>query len=250
MPIVERLKRLESEEYETHVVHGKPAKTKFVLTGEPEVYTWSGPTNINGENFGPYKGKSTLNYYVVILTWKLRFPEIPRAHIPTLRRAPRTSNPDQNHPSEAPDDLDDDSLGWLPPDDLFDDVSDGQPDNPSDELNLTLTPWDEPLPPRPRSSDFDIQPPYGASSDVRRMVRRVRMMCNLGDTWGLSRKEEDEQHMFGALGRQAHLCALQKWQDNVRRTAERKRFCGDMAILHREKWERRWRDEGSLLRFE
>ena len=30
-----------------------------------------------------------LDYHVVTLTWALKFPQIPRAHVPTLRRAPR-----------------------------------------------------------------------------------------------------------------------------------------------------------------
>lgn len=94
MPIVERLKRLESKEYHTHVVDGEPTPTKFVLTGEPEVNKWTGPADINGHRFGPYEGKTALNYHVVTLTWRLRFLEIPRAHVPELRRAPRVGAPE------------------------------------------------------------------------------------------------------------------------------------------------------------
>ena len=89
MPIVERLKRMESREYETHIVDGQAMTTKFVLHGEPEVYTWTGPANLDGGEYLPYRGKTSLDYHVLTLTWRLRFPSMPRAHIPTLRRAPR-----------------------------------------------------------------------------------------------------------------------------------------------------------------
>ncbi|KAK5124314.1 hypothetical protein LTR85_002017 [Meristemomyces frigidus] len=88
-PILERLKGMVSEEMETHVVAGKPAKTKFVLTGEPETCSWEGPANIDNQQFGPYADRSTLKYHVVTLTWKLRFPDIPNGFVPRLRRAPR-----------------------------------------------------------------------------------------------------------------------------------------------------------------
>lgn len=94
-PIVERLKGLESREYETHVVDGASVKTKFVLAGDPAVYTWTGPADINGGRYSPYAGKETLNYHVETLTWRLHFPSLPRAHIPTLRLAPR-------HPGTTP----------------------------------------------------------------------------------------------------------------------------------------------------
>lgn len=94
MPIVNRLKRLESKEYESHAIEGKATTTKFKLVGEPEVFTWSGPTDINGQQFGPYRGKTSLNYHVVTMTWRLCFPRIPRAHVPELRRAPRIYEPE------------------------------------------------------------------------------------------------------------------------------------------------------------
>ncbi|KAK5175811.1 uncharacterized protein LTR77_000951 [Saxophila tyrrhenica] len=89
MPIVERLSQLESEEFETHFVDGKPTPTKFVLHRDPEVQKWSGPANIDNENFTPYDGKEKLDYHIVTLTWRLHFPKYPRAHVPTLRRSPR-----------------------------------------------------------------------------------------------------------------------------------------------------------------
>ena len=77
MPIVERLSRLQSAEYETHVIDGKPTKTRFEFKGDPEVYHWSGPANIAGQNYAPYSGKSSLNYQVITLTWRLTFPRLP-----------------------------------------------------------------------------------------------------------------------------------------------------------------------------
>ena len=53
LPIVERLKQLESREVDTHIVYGHPVCTKFVLHGEPDVYKWSGPSNFENQNFGP-----------------------------------------------------------------------------------------------------------------------------------------------------------------------------------------------------
>jgi hypothetical protein len=89
MPIVERLKQLESREIESHLVDGKPTKTKFVLSGEPQVQTWSGPTDIDGGTFHQYEEMNSLNYHIVTLTWKLHFLDYPRGHVPTLRLAPR-----------------------------------------------------------------------------------------------------------------------------------------------------------------
>jgi len=88
-PILDRIQRMESEEKETHLIDGKPTKTKFVLSGAPESYDWEGPADIDKRKFGPYDGKAMLKYHVVTLTWKLRFPEIPGAFVPQLRRAPR-----------------------------------------------------------------------------------------------------------------------------------------------------------------
>lgn len=88
-PIVEHIRNFESEEKETHLVDGRPTKTKFVLAGEPKTYNWEGPSNINRQSFPPYVGKDKLKYHAVILTWRLQFPDIPAAFVPQLRRAPR-----------------------------------------------------------------------------------------------------------------------------------------------------------------
>lgn len=93
-PIVDRLSKLESKQYATHVISGKEEETKFVLTGKPAVYTWSGPSNLDGGHYAPYEGVDTLNYHVVSLTWRLCFPNVPRARIPQLRRAPRLESND------------------------------------------------------------------------------------------------------------------------------------------------------------
>ena len=93
LPIVERLQRLESREIESHIVDGKAVRTKFVLHGRPEVQEWSGPIDINGANFDQYKGKDKLDYHVITLTWRLKFPQLPRAFVPKLRLAPRIGAP-------------------------------------------------------------------------------------------------------------------------------------------------------------
>lgn len=101
-PIVQRLCGLQSKEFATHLINGEPTITRFVLAGQPKVHAWSGPQDIDGETFDQYEGKSTLNYHVVTLIWNLRFTQIPRAHVPTLRRAPRIGAP-QPHPTSGTD---------------------------------------------------------------------------------------------------------------------------------------------------
>lgn len=90
-PIVEHIKSLESREFDTHYINGRPTSTKFVLTGEPEVTSWTGPANIDGHNHAPYKHKTELKYHVVTLTWRLKFPQYPRGHVPHLRLSPQVN---------------------------------------------------------------------------------------------------------------------------------------------------------------
>ncbi|RMX73480.1 hypothetical protein D0869_13562 [Hortaea werneckii] len=92
-PILEKIRQLESLEYKTHLIDGKPAKSKFVLCRDPEVYSWEGPVNIDGQKFEPYEGKKMLKYHVVTLTWKLCFPEFPSGLVPRLRLNPRIELP-------------------------------------------------------------------------------------------------------------------------------------------------------------
>jgi hypothetical protein len=87
-PIVDHILSLRSQELATHVVNDKPTTTRFVLTGEPEVSSWTGPTDLDSKEFAPYKDKKELKYHVVTLTWKLYFPQYPKAHVPNLRLAP------------------------------------------------------------------------------------------------------------------------------------------------------------------
>ena len=87
-PIVDRIRSLESKEFDTHLVNDRPTSTKFVLVGEPEVTSWTGPTNIDGVTYAPYDGKKELRYHAVTLTWKLHFSEYPNAYIPRLRLSP------------------------------------------------------------------------------------------------------------------------------------------------------------------
>lgn len=88
-PILEQIQSLVSEDLATHWIDDKPASTCFVLTNDPEVYTWEGPADINNQHFRPYAGRARLKYHVVTLTWKLRFVEYPGGFVPRLRRAPR-----------------------------------------------------------------------------------------------------------------------------------------------------------------
>ncbi|EME84114.1 uncharacterized protein MYCFIDRAFT_173162 [Pseudocercospora fijiensis CIRAD86] len=44
--------------------------TRFEMSGEPHVWHWTGPSNIDGQEYEPYKGLKTLDYRVVTLKWK------------------------------------------------------------------------------------------------------------------------------------------------------------------------------------
>ncbi|RMY64869.1 hypothetical protein D0863_09504 [Hortaea werneckii] len=104
-PILEQIRGLQSLEVKTHLIDGKPAKSKFVLCRDQEVFSWEGPANINGQKFGPYEGKKVLKYRVVMLTWRLLFPEFPSGCIPRLRLNPRIDMPysaSQDIPEMAP----------------------------------------------------------------------------------------------------------------------------------------------------
>ncbi|KAK4893691.1 hypothetical protein LTR27_007938 [Elasticomyces elasticus] len=46
MTIVERIKTIESEAYDTHIVDGNSMKTQFVLDEQVRTYDWDGPSNI------------------------------------------------------------------------------------------------------------------------------------------------------------------------------------------------------------
>lgn len=94
-PILERLSNLVSAEYETHIVDGQPATTRFVLQDRREVSQWSSSSRLDGRTYAPYRGRETLNYHVVTLTWRLHFPQLRGVHVPTLRLAPRIGAPAQ-----------------------------------------------------------------------------------------------------------------------------------------------------------
>ena len=91
-PIVDHIRSLGSKEYNTHIINGKPTTTKFVLRGEPDVTSWIGPTDLDGGTYSPYKNKNELKYHIVALTWKLHFPQYPKAHVPNLRLTPPTQS--------------------------------------------------------------------------------------------------------------------------------------------------------------
>lgn len=214
MPIVERLKRLSSEEYATHTVDGQPVSAKFVLAREPQTSHWTGPADLDGDTFDPYQGKSTLKYHIVTLTWRLCFPTLPRANVAELRRAPRIDAPEPTQVEDVPR-------------------------------------GDETLPLRPRASWYYHRPfPPGGPSDVRWMNKLVRMRHKRRDPSYRSRDEEAAHKWFVARSAQRYLWALQKWQEDEVLAAARERFDAGMAGVRREQWEARWEREGSLLKFE
>lgn len=223
MPIVERLKRLESNEYATHLIEGGPAQTKFVLTGEPEIFNWTGPSNIDGHDHEPYQGKATLKYHVVTLTWHLRFPEMPRANVAKLRRAPRLGNRDP--------------LALLPSSASSFDTR--TPDRPQQliELERYLSPYGD---------------PNYAPRDAARMRRRgAPLPARSARSETAVAKARYERHRFQFWSTaQIYLRSLQKWQQDVHGAVERGRFRSMMAPHRMETWEERWRREGSLLRFQ
>jgi hypothetical protein len=98
-PIVERLRKLESKEYQTHLVEGEPTATRFILQDIQDTYTWTGSSKINDDDYVPYAGRDTLNYHVVTLTWRLAFTQLLKAHVPTLRLAPRYHGNSQRRPA-------------------------------------------------------------------------------------------------------------------------------------------------------
>lgn len=103
LPIVERLKGLESRQFETHRIDGQPASTTFVLQPHTTTDCWSGPSNLDWKRYEPYAQRPTLNYHAITLTWKLHFPQFPNAHVSTLRLAPRLHpGPDPIPPEELP----------------------------------------------------------------------------------------------------------------------------------------------------
>ncbi|KAK4494680.1 hypothetical protein PRZ48_014036 [Zasmidium cellare] len=92
-PILQRIHAMDSREIESHLVEGRPVKTKFLLTQPDETYTWEGPTNIANKTYPQYSQMDKLRYHVTTVTWTLRFPDIPNANANHLRRAPRIIPP-------------------------------------------------------------------------------------------------------------------------------------------------------------
>lgn len=203
-PIVERLKRLESREFETHIIDGKPTTTRFVLAGEGEVETWTGPANLDGREYHPYRGKTSLNYHVVTLTWHLRFPAFPRAHIPTLRRAPRMPR-----------------------------------DCPSAPHSSNL--YEDPLPERQHGR---------APTEMPRMTRAMRRRLAKGEIVYGASADERARRYDRTRSILCYLLEQQKWQGDCWIVGQRNGFSALGTELEKEKWERLWREQGGLLKFE
>ena len=210
MPILERLKSLRSKEFETHIVDGQPARTKFILRGEPAVFNWSGPANIDGQSFPPYTGKVKLNYHVVTLTWRLHFPGIPRAHIPSLRRAPRI----------------------------------GVPMGPLDAL-YKIANADNSFAYQPRSRYYhNIEQERRAQRLLHGARSRARNRNEPEPSC------ETQILLGGMLGDEMQLHNEMEWYAGFHERLRRLRFNQAMSEIRAVKWTRRWEAEQSLLKFE
>lgn len=104
--IIDRLESIDSEELQTHILDGQTVTTKFVRDKDRDERQWCGPADIDGQNFAPYKNKSRLNYHIITLTWRLRFPQMPNAHVPTMRLAQRVHHGSNDRNSLPANDYD------------------------------------------------------------------------------------------------------------------------------------------------
>lgn len=205
---MERLKLLESEERETHVVDGQPVTTKFILRPETETYTWEGPTEIDGEKFTQYAGMATLKYHVVTLTWQLKFPSLPHANVAKLRRAPRVGEDESSEAAAA-------TLAGLH--EIDDEV--GFRDGP------------------PQPANFRRLPNHAQRANLRH--RQNHDWRAFASEQELRRKLDAEQRL--------QLCSAR--QAAVQERERRKAFYLQGGPMIARKWERKWAEEKSLLRF-
>ena len=212
-PILERIKSFESEEKETHLINGKPAKTVFVLTGEPTIHNWEGPANIHDREYEPYAGMNTLKYHVVTLTWKLRFPEIPNAFVPELRRAPRIEPvPSSDTEANSYDDEDE----W---DGDFNDMFDERPTTPVPLIQRA-------------------KPPVHTSKKSQTIGKREN------EEW---RQDRAQYRYIRLVSREVQLESQR--QADMFEMARRRQFEDWSVEGLVKRWETRWQAEGALLQF-
>ncbi|KAK3704886.1 hypothetical protein LTR37_013577 [Vermiconidia calcicola] len=216
MSIVKRLSEMESRTIPTHLVNGIPTTTKFVLHGAPEVQRWSGPADINDTKYAPYSGTEQLNYCVVMLTWRLTFPDHPRAHVPTLRRAPRVVQEDTDRSKDDE---------WSP-----------EPWRRTDcEITEILEPITRVL----------------SKSHRRYMTRCIRDGCRSKTPLGYGKGLTTWNTTVNA----DPVCGESINRTNTFYAAEhewfrRRMFDTAMKTEEAKKWRQKWKQEGSLLRFE
>jgi hypothetical protein len=215
LPIVERIKAMESKEMDTHVVEGKPTPTRFVLYGEPKVYTWSGPTDINGHTFSHYGDKTALNYHVITLQWRLHFPEHPRANVQSLRCAPRYDSTKEEELSDE------------------------------DRAPIHLRPHYLRFRPRAPAGHFHLP---GGQRDIMR-TNVVRDEATPGPSE--AKKPKEGPAMLGNMIR-TYRKTLEKdqYRADIYEVRRRGLFAEGMAAMRARNIEERWRAEGSLLKFE
>ncbi|KAK5129208.1 hypothetical protein LTR08_003758 [Meristemomyces frigidus] len=213
-PILERIKGFKSKELETHLIDGKTMKTKFELTGIPETYSWEGPANIDKEQHSPYAGRDTLKYHVVTLTWKLRFPELPNAFVPELRRA-RISLPSTSTAG---------SMGDVPQE-----------------------PFYEITPDTPSSRAFTA--PRNPLDENRRSGRLTRAMRRRLITAEAPQPEEGTVRYERMRKAENMLQRHMKRQAGFIETRRRQPLQEWTARMEKEKWMRRWEGQKSLLGF-
>jgi hypothetical protein len=222
-PIVDHIRSLRSEELATHVVNGKPTTTRFVLTGEPEVSSWTGPTDLDSKEFAPYKDKKELKYHVVTLTWKLYFPQYPKAHVPNLRLAPQVYFK-RGRPA---------SFAWRQRLERSNSMS-------SDDDGAMEPDMPDPVP------RLDRWPPLSAHSS-RRTRRRVAHFRQ--PTSGLvdneTSGESDEMFEWDRI-----VQWRSSWQARWNELFRRRQFRRCMKSQQESYWRRKFSEENSLLRLE
>ncbi|KAF2722066.1 hypothetical protein K431DRAFT_284272 [Polychaeton citri CBS 116435] len=240
--ILERIRRFESEKRKTHIVNGSPTTTYFELAGEPKISTWSGPANLDGETYHPYAGKETLNYHVVTLTWRLRFPDLPTAdvHVPTLRLAPRatpTNTPVEEYPHSEIDGTH--AIGPLvhrQSTQREDSSNNGSSGNIEDDDHLYASSTDEEEDSRTKGLYEPIRPNF-----------RWRFYSRKSSPRGKFAREQRRD--WEALDAQARVRLDADVQAGQVERARRRAFERPIRVMKVRDTERRWRESRSLLKF-
>ena len=225
-PIVERIQRMESKEFETHIVDGRPTKTKSCLTGEPEVTGWTGPTNLDGKTYDPYKDRWKLNYRVFTLTWRLQFPQYPKAHIPSLRLAPPVLHKAVTHQAPTPTTTTDHVMIGAPAE--------------ADEILSTELPERDPF--------FTLQFPFGSPGHYRHGIWRSGPIRNRRPMYNWVTPESKME--YAILDASSHAQGVQELQAKIGEYYRRRQFWRSMKPMWNEHWRKEFEAEQSLLKLE